>query len=53
MFVKVSNLPVEASEDDLRKFLVGIKIEAIEHNEGMCTLKLTSLKDVREALTFD
>jgi len=46
-------LPVETSEEDLRKFLVGIRIEAIELNEGSCILKLASLKDVREALTFD
>lgn len=49
----VSNLPCEATEDDLRKFMHTLRIENLTIIDGVATLKVHSLKDVREAMTYD
>lgn len=51
--VKISNLPVEATEDDLVKFLQGLNIVELGIKDGACLVRVRSQKDVREALTFD
>lgn len=53
MFLIVSNLPYEATEDDLRKFMHLIRIESLVINNSVATLKVSTMKDVREAMTYD
>ena len=50
----VSNLPIEATEDDLRQLMTTVKVEDIAVTEGgSAVMRVSSIKDVREALTYD
>jgi hypothetical protein len=53
VFVKVTNLPYEICEDDIKKFFQAVRIEAIELRGDCCVMKCASLKDVSEALCYD
>lgn len=49
----MSNIPHEATEDDIRKFMHTIRIEALHISDAVATMKVSSLKDVGECLTYD
>ena len=53
LFLVVSNLPCEATEDELYKFMHTLNIVNLVINDGVATMKVQSVKDVREAMTYD
>lgn len=49
----MSNLPIEANEEDLIKSLQGVAIEQIGILDQVGYVRVKAKKDVLEALTFD
>lgn len=55
LVVKITNLPMEVTEEDMFRFLQGVNIVRLGLNSDQCFchVQVKSKKDVKDCLTYD